>query len=501
MDYPEYDGYEGYDASTIPWKAYHSSLKVLKIQDGITRLGDYAFSLCTGLDSVELPDSLTSIGERAFENCKSLESIKMPDSVTTIGQGIFSLCVNLKSVELSANLTNIENGTFAACISLESVELPSGVTRIGYNVFSYCYALKGIELPDTVTCIEGYAFAFCNALEYFKVPKSVETIGPDIFYKITSEITVYSESSLAYTALCNTIPESTNIKLLQPYRISYYSGEEEILLAEVCADGMQSYTFKEGDIPSEFVWYDADYNGGKGLLVMTGFTVEKIKDDINLVLADMDGFYSSEIPEQIYTGKALKPEPAVYDCNTGKLLKKGTDYTISYKNNVKAYTLTKGEKEFDYKKAPQIVIKGKGNYSNTLTVYFTIQPKDIGDADVLVSDMLVEYTGKVQKKVPTITYNKKKLSGTAKPVTGQSLKNVKDFVYSYPSFDVEEIKDSAYKETGTYQILLEGTGNFTGSRTVTLTIINKGTNLRKLQLKKSRPRLIQEKKLLWMRLS
>jgi len=45
-----------------------------------------------------------------------------------------------------------------------------------------------------------------------------------------------------------------------------------------------------------------------------------------------------KIPNQIYTGKQLKPEPEVYDGDM--LLVKNKDYTVSYKNNVKAGVAT-----------------------------------------------------------------------------------------------------------------------------------------------------------------
>ncbi len=39
------------------------------IPDGITEIGDWAFSYCTGLMSVIIPDSVTKIGNGAFSNC------------------------------------------------------------------------------------------------------------------------------------------------------------------------------------------------------------------------------------------------------------------------------------------------------------------------------------------------------------------------------------------------------------------------------------------------
>ena len=69
--------------------------------------------------------------------------------------------------------------------------------------------------------------------------------------------------------------------------------------------------------------------------------------------------------EETYTGKAFKPEVTLKD--SGITLKKGTDYTLAYKNNVKVSTDTT---------PAQITVKGKGNYTGTFTVKFSIIAKD-----------------------------------------------------------------------------------------------------------------------------
>jgi hypothetical protein len=61
-----------------------------------------------------------------------------------------------------------------------------------------------------------------------------------------------------------------------------------------------------------------------------------------------------------YTGKAVKPTVTVKYGSTK--LTKGTDYTVSYKNNTKTGKAT-------------ITVKGKGKYSGTLTKTFNIVPK------------------------------------------------------------------------------------------------------------------------------
>ena len=191
--------------------------------------------------------------------------------------------------------------------------------------------------------------------------------------------------------------------------------------------------------------------------------------------APLDQFYIEGEREYIYTGKAIKPDFQVYDGLNG-LLKAGRDYTITYKNNIGVYTLTEGQEGFEPEKAPKAIIKGKGAYGQSLEVYFTIAPKDISDLtdDTIVAETLVlEENGKVQKKIPVITYEKKKLAGQLKPAAGQVSAKVKDFIYSYPDLE-EEAKVGAYEKAGVWTILAEGTGNYTGSRRIQLIIAPKG---------------------------
>ncbi len=72
-----------------------------QIPDTITKIGEYAFSGCHLLKSIELPHSMTEIDDWAFEGCDNLETIIIPDSVKTIGARVFDECPNLRTIVLN----------------------------------------------------------------------------------------------------------------------------------------------------------------------------------------------------------------------------------------------------------------------------------------------------------------------------------------------------------------------------------------------------------------
>ena len=155
------------------------------------------------------------------------------------------------------------------------------------------------------------------------------------------------------------------------------------------------------------------------------------------------GLWSTDVNEQTYTGKKITPAVDVY-YKARKLVPK-VDYTISYKNNVKANDASK------QKTAPCITVTGKGNYTGKEVIYFKIVQKDI--AQIQIDDVMVKANDKVQKPVPKITYN------------GKTLKNKTDFTLNYP-----DSVDGAYVVPGDYTIQVTGKTNFTGTKTVKLTI-------------------------------
>lgn len=136
--------------------------------------------------SYTIPDGVTEIGEEAFSECTELTSILIPASVTTIGRGVFHGCAKLTSVSILSSLTEISDNAFAGCWALTSISIPSSVTEIGSEAFAGCKALTSISIPANVTHIYYGAFSFCTNLTSISIPASVTQIDWDVFEDCTS---------------------------------------------------------------------------------------------------------------------------------------------------------------------------------------------------------------------------------------------------------------------------------------------------------------------------
>ena len=124
------------EASGQPWTAMHSDIKAIVIEDGVTSIGNYAFSLCEYVTSgVSIPASVTSIGYYSFNYC-SMTSLTIPSnsSLETIGSFAFNCCSSLPSVTFPASVKSIGNNAFDGSAALTTVTLNSN-PFIGESAF------------------------------------------------------------------------------------------------------------------------------------------------------------------------------------------------------------------------------------------------------------------------------------------------------------------------------------------------------------------------------
>ena len=152
-------------AQTHPWEIYEDDIKSIVINDGITKIGNYAFDNFGSLMYVSIPDSVTEIGSNVFKYCTNLRSIVIPNSVYTLNYSAFEGCKNLVYITLSNSISYIQDTTFKGCSSLTHVTLPDSVYYINASAFSGCTSLKSITIGKNVVAIYNNAFNECTALK------------------------------------------------------------------------------------------------------------------------------------------------------------------------------------------------------------------------------------------------------------------------------------------------------------------------------------------------
>lgn len=179
-----------------------TSLTNIKIPSKVTSLGESCFGLCTSLSSVELTDGLISIGENAFWQCHSLRDISIPQTVTTIERDAFWDCPSLTSVTIPSNVTNLGNSVFRDCVGLVSATFEERVAAISYGTFENCRKLANVSIPSSVTTIGYAAFGLCSSLTSITIPSGAKNIDdiPFYFCENLKEIIV-AEDNTAYTAV------------------------------------------------------------------------------------------------------------------------------------------------------------------------------------------------------------------------------------------------------------------------------------------------------------
>ncbi|MBQ6119399.1 MAG: leucine-rich repeat protein, partial [Clostridia bacterium] len=186
-----------------------TALKEIAIPSSVKSLN--GFSGCTGLTAITIPDGVTEIGRYAFSDCTGLTGeLVIPNSVTSLGYEAFYRCAGLTGVRLSDNLTAIEDNAFSRCSGLTSVAIPAKVERIGYAAFGYCDGLTEVKIPGNVKTIEWDAFEHCRNLASVTIEDGVETIGGYAFYGCDSLAGINIPASVTFIG-DNAIPAHTVI--------------------------------------------------------------------------------------------------------------------------------------------------------------------------------------------------------------------------------------------------------------------------------------------------
>jgi hypothetical protein len=245
-----------YANNEIIYTAYErlaDKITKITINEGITHIGNNAFSGMIKLTTVTLPESVESIGESAFQGCNVLKDLTGKCNFETLkihqtsfsGSGLLedngALYIAQKLIkvyELSETTTiNVKDDTKEICAeafkdngNITKIVIPEKVTKIGDNAFNGCTKLKDFTLEGNNVTFGSNVFAGCSSLpidktetyrkagdniivevydideEIYQIPSNIIYIADKAFAKCTNVKTIkcaFSTPAMATTALWN----------------------------------------------------------------------------------------------------------------------------------------------------------------------------------------------------------------------------------------------------------------------------------------------------------
>lgn len=389
--------------SSCPWRDEKSRIKTVYFEKGVVapKSMDSMFCDCKALISADLGNLDTSRAtgmDYLFEGCSLLERVSLSNvdtSNVTSMVAMFSNCFSLKSLDLSSfdtsNVTSMR-GMFNGCRAIESLDLSafdtSSVTDMDLMFFS-CYRLLDLNISS---------FDTSNV-------RDMEDMFFDCRSLVSLDLSSFDTSS------------TTAMR-------SMFGGN--------CAIALLSVTFGEkfsfcGSSGSRLCALPSIISEGRtGLWVSSADGKAYAPDEIpNNVAATYTAQMKSEVPKtsisesmfvvdtraKTYTGSPIEPS-----VSSGSL-QQGTDYDVSYRENVNAGEGT-------------ILITGAGNYTGQVTYSFRIDPIQV-DAPKAATDLV--YSGAEQVGVaPSGEYE---VSGGSATNAGDytaavSLKDKKNYVWA-----------------------------------------------------------------------
>lgn len=224
-----------------------------------------------------------------------------------------------------------------------------------------------------------------------------------------------------------------------------YDGKEKkpsVTIADVNSwlDENNDYQYLEEGVDYTLS-YSSNINPGTATVTITGKDCYTGSTSLNYTISSGSAALKDisqttvNVASCTYNGQAQTPAVTVKDGST--TLKQGTDYTVSYSANTNAGNGT-------------VLISGCGKYTNTKSLTFKINPRDISKATLTAEPATYKYGAEVFSSKISV-YDSK---------LGTTLTNKTDYtVASYVA-----------KTAGTVSISATGKGNYTGTVTGTLTV-------------------------------
>jgi hypothetical protein len=395
--------YKAVDGQTIEITEYLGNDSQVDIPEKIegkkvTHIGAAAFRGKTTLTQVHAPN-VTTIKDSAFSGCSNLTRF-WSFKTSSIGDSAFENCTSLNHAPSLLDCTQIGTDAFLNCTSLTTVELPASVTTLGNHCFGYFSTGTTYTLNPafSISCTAGSAalkYAQANKIKY--TITACDHIGMITIPAKKPTDTADGNNEYYYCPKClKYFKDAAGTKETTPQAETLpRTGVRDIKNATITAIAEQYYTGKDltpavtvryGNIllvlnTDYTVTYQNNKNIGTATITITGkgnYTGSQITT-FRIVGKNIANAALSAISDQTYTGSAITPALTLKD---GLLtLKNGTDYKVTYTDNVNVGTAT-------------VTITGLGSYGGTKVATFKIVSNTI---TITAKDHYFSYSEKERK--------------------------------------------------------------------------------------------------------
>lgn len=325
-----------------------SSLTSAPSIQSLKYIGDFAFYECKSLPSFHGYDNLTVIGLLAFYDCINITEVTVPRSITVLPGNTFKRCININKITLYDTLDQVEGSAFDGVAQNVKVEF-IGSEASFRNIFFYPgneNVAQTQNITFTEVCNHNYTVGFFEAATCTQEGWMIEQCS---YCKIKRETKLPKSENHTYNTYYTIYPGCTSVGIGYEECIHCgFIGANNVVIPPTEHEFSVVKQYVPATTKSSGKWvYGCEWCN-------TTKTVKIERLGKKLTKAKIS------VKSGTYTGKAVTPSVTVK--LSGKKLKNGTDYKVTYKNNKKIGTAT-------------AIIKGKAKYVGTRKVTFKITPK------------------------------------------------------------------------------------------------------------------------------
>ena len=351
------------------------------VPEGVTVIGDHAFSDCGSLESITIPEGVIKIGDSAFSCCYNLMSVTIPESIKSVGLYAFEWCSILTDIYYGGSEVQWKKIRFDAqnewLLNANIHFAKDSTEECTHEAFEY-FVTEG-------TCKEyGYTTYTCISCGYTYQSDYVlrkHTAGEPVIENSVKADCVKG-GSYDKVSYCLDCGNKVSRKKVAVDALGHKGGTATCTKKAVCTACKQSYgslkahDYADATCTAPKTCKVCKATNGSALKHSNTTSTTKAtlkKNGKQVTKCTVCGYVSKttainkiksvklSATTYTYNGKAKTPSVTVKD-SKGNTLKKGTDYTVKYssgRKNPGKYTVT---------------ITFKGKYEGTKKLTFTVKP-------------------------------------------------------------------------------------------------------------------------------